>query len=127
MGLLTPSRGVWGLGVLWGLGVQTHPGTTARPCIGDRGHPKGLSPRGNVPQGCTHQQYGVHAEGGGGAWGALVAWHWAQHPAGWAPALICPATGDTRAPSAGARGCALHPGPAKRKQGPQSSPARQKK
>lgn len=65
MGLLTPSRGVWGLGALWGLGVQTHPGTTARPCIGDRGHPKGLSPRGNVPQGCTHQQYGVHAEGGG--------------------------------------------------------------
>lgn len=67
MGLLTPSRGVWGLGVLWGLGVQTHPGATAGSCIGRCacGHPKGLSPRCDAPQGCTYWQCGVHAGGGG--------------------------------------------------------------
>lgn len=67
MGLLMPSRGVWGLGVLWGLGVQTHPGATAGSRIGRcaRGHPKGLSPRCHVPQGCTYWQCGVHGGGGG--------------------------------------------------------------
>lgn len=55
-----------------------------------------------------------------------MAWHRAQHPAGSVPALICLATGDTCAPSAGARGCTLHSGAGKRKRGPPRAPVRDK-